>query len=159
MTQTQRAGEDEMSNIQVEASRTIDAPAEIVYQFFKDYRERHPSILPPAFHDYGVEEGGDGAGTVFHVNVRAGGRDRAYRMRVSEPNPGHVLQEKDIATSLTTTFTVTPVDGGARANVRIATQWSGASGIGGFMERTFAPGVMRRIYTEELDRLAAAVKG
>lgn len=145
-----------MSDIQVEASRTIDAPAEVVYQILKDYRERHPSILPPAFHDYGVEEGGEGAGTVFHVNVRAGGRDRVYHMRVSEPNPGRVIQEKDTTTSLTTSFTVTPVDDN-HSTLRIATQWTGGSGIGGFMERTFAPGVMRRIYIEELDRIAAAV--
>jgi hypothetical protein len=146
-----------MSDVHVEASRTIDAPVDVVYQIFRDYRVRHPRILPPAFHDYGVEEGGEGAGTVFHVNVRAGGRDRAYHMRVSEPTPGRVLRETDLDSSLVTTFTITPVDGGARSNVRIATRWSGGSGIGGFMERTFAPGVMRRLYEQELDRLAAAV--
>ncbi len=148
-----------MSDIHVEANRTIDAPPEVVYQLLKDYRERHPSILPSAFHGYGVEEGGEGAGTVFHVNVRAGGRDRAYHMRVSEPAPGEAIQEKDIATSLTTTFTVTPEDGGTRSSLRIATEWSGGGGFGGFMERTFAPGVMRRIYEQELDRIAAAVSG
>ena len=147
-----------MSDIHVEASRTIDAPAEVIYRFLKDYQVKHPSILPPAFHDYVVEEGGDGAGTVFHVNVRAGGRDRRYHMRVSEPTPGTVLREKDIATSLTTSFTVTPIDD-AHSTLRIATEWSGGSGLGGFMERTFAPGVMRRIYMDELDRVAAAVKG
>lgn len=145
-----------MSEIHVEASRTLNAPAEAVYGLLRDYRRRHPSILPPAFHDYGIEEGGEGAGTVFHVNVRAGGRTIHYHMQVSEPNPGRVLQEKDITTSLTTTFTVTPVDQN-HSTLRIATRWTGGSGIGGFMERTFAPGVMRRIYNEELDRIAAAV--
>ena len=145
-----------MSEIHVEASRTLAAPAEEVYGLLQDYQKRHPSILPPAFHDYGVEEGGEGAGTVFHVNVRAGGRTIHYHMRVSEPNPGRVIQETDIATSLTTTFTVTPVDEN-RSTLRIATQWTGGSGIGGFMERTFAPGVMRRLYNEELDRISAAV--
>lgn len=145
-----------MSEIHVEASGAMDAPAEAVYGLLRDYRERHPSILPPAFHDYGVEEGGEGAGTIFHVNVRAGGRTIHYHMRVSEPTPGRVLQEKDITTSLTTTFTVTPVDEN-HSSLRIATQWTGGRGIGGFMERTFAPSVMRRIYHEELDRIAAAV--
>lgn len=145
-----------MSEIHVEASRTIDASADVVYGLLRDYRERHPSILPPAFHDYGIEEGGEGAGTVFHVNVRAGGRTIHYHMRVSEPNPGRIIQEKDITTSLTTTFTVIPLDEN-HSTLRIATQWTGGSGIGGFMERTFAPGVMRRIYNEELDRIAAAV--
>jgi hypothetical protein len=43
--------------------------------------------------------------------------------------------------------------------VRIHTSWDGASGIGGFFERTFAPKAMRRIYLDELDRLNAYARG
>jgi hypothetical protein len=46
---------------------------------------------------------------------------------------------------------VTPRDGGSL--VRIETVWQGAGGIGGFFERTFAPGVLRRLYSDELQRL------
>lgn len=45
------------------------------------------------------------------------------------------------------------------STLRIATRWTGGSGIGGFMERAFAPGVMCCLYHEELDRIAAAVAG
>jgi hypothetical protein len=55
--------------------------------------------------------------------------------------------------SLVTTFEVEPRDG--RSLVRISTSWDGASGIGGFFERAFAPKAMRRIYLDELDRLNA----
>jgi hypothetical protein len=37
--------------------------------------------------------------------------------------------------------------------VLISTTWDGASGIGGFFERAFAPRVMRRMYADELARL------
>jgi hypothetical protein len=39
--------------------------------------------------------------------------------------------------------------------VRISTTWDGAGGIGGLFERTFAPRVLRAIYTDELKRLDA----
>jgi hypothetical protein len=147
-----------MSDIRVEADRTLDAPAEVVYQFLKDYRVKHPSVLPPAFHDYVVEKGGEGEGTVFRVSVRTAGSDRHYHMRVSEPTPGSVLQEKDLVNTMTTTFTVSPLDGGNRSTLRIASHWTVGGGIAGFLERAFAPGVTRRLYVDELDRLAAAVR-
>ena len=41
------------------------------------------------------------------------------------------------------------------ATVRVRTTWDGASGIGGFFERTFAPKGLRRIHEELLGNLAA----
>ena len=73
-------------------------------------------------------------------------------MRVTEPDPG-ALVESDANSSLVTTFNVEPQ--GGKSLVRISTSWDGASGIGGFFERTFAPRAMRRIYLDELDRLNA----
>lgn len=149
-----------MSGIRVEAKRTVDASPAAVYQFLTDYREKHPSILPPeSFVGYTLEEGGTGAGTVISFRIRAGGRERPYRMRVSEPEPGRILQEQDMDSSLITRFTLTPADGNARTTVNIVTEWQGGRGFGGLMERTFAPMAMRGIYTKELDRLAEAVKG
>jgi hypothetical protein len=74
-------------------------------------------------------------------------------MRVAEPEPGRVLTESDMNSSLVTTFTVTPQD--AASHVEICTTWKGAAGIGGFFERLFAPRVMRGIYADELERLNA----
>jgi uncharacterized protein YndB with AHSA1/START domain len=141
-----------MAKVQASAERTIDAPAGQVYGYLADMHQ-HPRFLPPAFSDFQVEEGGVGAGTVTRFAVTAGGRTRNYRMQVSEPEPGRTLVESDANSSLVTTFNVEPR--GEKSLVRIATSWDGASGIGGFFERTFAPRAMQRIYLDELERLNA----
>ena len=145
-----------MAKVEASAERTIDAPAGQVYGHLADMRQ-HPSFLPPAFSDFRVEAGGVGAGTVTSFTVTAGGRTRAYRMRVTEPEPGRTLVESDANSSLVTTFNVEPAAG--KSLVRISTSWDGASGIGGFFERTFAPKAMRKIYLDELDRLNAYAQG
>jgi hypothetical protein len=142
-----------MTELHVAAERTIPAPAERVYQSIADYQQHHPRFLPPAFSDVRVEAGGVGAGTVTSFRIAAGGRTRAYRMQVAEPEPGRVLTETDLNSSLVTTFTVMPE--GSASRVRIASRWKGAGGIGGFFERLFAPRVLRRLYADELARLDA----
>jgi Polyketide cyclase / dehydrase and lipid transport len=129
----------------------VDAPAATVYGYLADMREHHPRFLPQAFSDFEVESGGVGAGTVTRYKVTAGGRTREYHMRIDEPQPGRVLRESDTESSLVTTFTVAPENDSSR--VRIDTTWEGASGVGGFFERLFAPRVMKRIYAEELVKL------
>ena len=140
-----------MGSIHVSAEGRVEAPAETVYGYVADMREHHPRFLPPAFSGFQVESGGVGAGTITRFTVNAGGRSRAYRMQVTEPEPGRVLVESDTNSSLVTTTTVTP-DGSA-SQVRISTTWDGAAGIGGFFERRFAPKVMQGIYADELERL------
>ena len=139
-----------MAKVQASAERTIDAPADAVYGYLADMHQ-HPRFLPPAFSDFQVVEGGVGAGTVTTFAVTAGGRTRNYRMNVTEPEPGRTLVESDANSSLVTTFNVEPQ--GGKSLVRIHTSWDGAGGIGGFFEKTFAPGAMRRLYLDELDRL------
>lgn len=146
-----------MSEIHVSAERSIAAPPARVYACLADYRRHHPRILPPAFSDFKVEEGGIGAGTVISFTLTAGGRRRHSRMRVSEPDPGHVLQEADPNSSLVTTFTVTPEGAGCR--VRFDTRWQGAGGIGGLFERLFAPRLLRTLYADELNRLDEYARG
>lgn len=137
--------------VHASAQRAIGAPAATVYGCLADMRDHHPKVLPPAFADFAVESGGVGAGTVVRFRVTAGGRSRQYRMEVAEPEPGRVLTETDTNSSLVTTFTVDPVHEGCR--VRIDTEWKGASGVGGFFERLFAPKALERIYADELSRL------
>jgi hypothetical protein len=98
-----------------------------------------------------VEQGGVGAGTVHDFRMTAGGRARAFRMWVAEPEPGRVLTESDEGSSMVTTWEVTPEGPGRR--VRLETRWQGAGGVGGLFERLFAPRVLRRLYAEELERL------
>lgn len=140
-----------MAELRAAAERRIGAPPERAYQVLADFRTHHPRILPPAFSDFRVEEGGVGAGTVHSFRLTAGGRTRTYRMRVGEPEPGRVLTETDELSSAVTSFTVVPEGPGCR--VRIETRWQGAGGVGGVFERLLAPRVLRRIYEDELARL------
>jgi hypothetical protein len=140
-----------MAVIHVSAEGTVGAPPEAVYGYLADMQTHHPKFLPPAFSEFRVESGGVGAGTIIRYNLTAGGRTRAYRMEVGEPEPGRTLTESDTSSTAVTTFTVTPEAGGSR--VRMATSWQGAGGIGGFFERTFAPRVLRGVYQDELRRL------
>jgi hypothetical protein len=142
-----------MGTIHVVAERVIEASPSTAYGYLADLRE-HERFLPPAFSNFAVESGGVGAGSVVTVTVTAGGRSRPYRMTISEPAPG-TLVETDANSSLVTTFTVAAHD--EHALVRITTTWQGASGVGGFFERRFAPKAMKRIYAEELDRFATFV--
>jgi uncharacterized protein YndB with AHSA1/START domain len=141
-----------MAAISVFAERTVDAPAGTVYGYIADMREHHPRFLPPAFSDFRVESGGVGAGTVTRFKLQAGGRTREVQMRVAEPEPGRVLTESDTASSTVTTFTVAPQ--GAASLVRISTTWE-RGGIGGLLERMFAPRMLRALYADELERLDA----
>jgi Polyketide cyclase / dehydrase and lipid transport len=141
-----------MAPLEVSSERAISAPAETVYGYIANMRDHHPNFLPPAFSDFKVESGGTGADTVLRFAVTAGGRTRHYHTVVAEPEPGRVLTESDMDSSAVTTFTVTPASEQG-CSVRISIRWNGASGIGGFFERTFAPRAMRPILTDELNRL------
>ena len=141
-----------MSTVSVSAERRISAPADRVYRILADYREHHPRILPPAFSDFTVEEGGVGAGTVIRFKVAAGGRTQTFHQRVEEPEPGRVLRERDIDGTRVTTFTVAPDGEGCVLNIE--TTWP-AVGVRGVVERLLAPRMLRPIYEDELDRIAA----
>jgi uncharacterized protein YndB with AHSA1/START domain len=140
-----------MGEVSVEKEGVVGAPAELVYRLVADMREHHPRFLPPAFSDLVVEEGGVGAGTVYRFKLKVGGRTREGHMRVDEPEPGRVMTESELDSSLVTTWTFTPE--GDATRVRIATRWDGAGGVGGFFERLFAPRALERLYDDELQRL------
>jgi uncharacterized protein YndB with AHSA1/START domain len=142
-----------MARMQVSAERTVDAPADTVYRYIADMREHHPRFLPPAFSDFQVESGGVGAGTVMRYKLTVGGRTREHQVTVAEPTPGRVLTESDAGSTAVTTFTVAPEGGASR--VQIHSAWDGAGGIGGVLERMFAPRMLRAILTDELGRLDA----
>lgn len=146
-----------MSKIRVAESMVIDAKPEEIYALLADYRSGHPQVLPKKyFKNLEIESGGQGAGTVFRTRIRAGGGEREYHMRVTEPASG-MLVETDIPTNLVTTFTVTPARGGQQANLEIATEWE-TPGIKGLFERLLAPSAMRRMYREELRQVAEVIK-
>ena len=141
-----------MATVNASAKRAIGAPAATVYGYIADHDQHHPNFLPPNFSNFRVEQGGVGAGTVTRFTFAAGRRTREYKMRVEEPEPGRVMTESDEGSTLVTTWTVTP-RGEDSCEVEIATSWQGAGGIGGFFEKRFAPGVLAKIYADELERL------
>lgn len=140
-----------MKTIHTFEEREIAAPAGRIFECLADYRNHHFKILPPAFTEAAVEEGGRGAGTVLRARVTLGGRSFPFRARVDEPEEGRVLTETDLKTGAVTTFTVSPK--GSGAIVRIETRFPRSPGLRGVAERLFIPGMLRRLYREELARL------
>jgi len=144
-----------MSQIQVKATAIVNATPAQVYAVFADYRNHHPNILPKAyFTELLVEQGGQGAGTVFRAKLRVFGQESAYHMVVSEPIPGRTLVETDMDTGLATSFTALPTAQPEQTQVEIATSWAAKPGIAGLLERLMTPPVMRMIYRQELAQLA-----
>jgi hypothetical protein len=138
-----------MARLHASAERIVPAPAAAVYALLADYRDGHPRILPPAFSDLTVLQGGTGAGTVIRFALRLAGRRQVVEARVEEPESGRVLSEAYPDKSAVTKFTVDPV--GDRSLVRIETSWEPSRGLAGVIERFVAPRLFRTLYTEELD--------
>lgn len=144
-----------MGKVTAIAERTIEAPADKVRALVADYAETRPKLLTEHYRDYEVTEGGVGAGTKARWKLQATSkRVRDVAATVSEPSEGTFV-ETDANSSMVTTWTVHEVPEGSL--VRIETSWEGAGGIGGFFEKTFAPGGLKRIYEGVLGKLAEIV--
>ncbi|MBO0656461.1 MULTISPECIES: SRPBCC family protein [Streptomyces] len=147
-----------MGQVEATTERIIAAGAEDVFDALADYSGTRAKLLPEHFSEYEVREGGDGEGTVVHWKLQATSkRVRDCLLEVSEPSTGQLV-EKDRNSTMVTTWTVTPAGEGS-SKVVVTTTWTGATGIGGFFERTFAPKGLGRIYDAVLTRLAAEVEG
>ena len=138
-----------MAIVHASAERTIPAPAAAVYDLLSDYQNGHPRILPPAFSDFSVLQGGVGAGTIIRFTLNVGGRPQEIEARVDEPEPGRVLTETYPHKGAVTRFTVVPA--GSQSRLQIETTWEPSSGIAGLIERMVAPRLFRKLYAEELD--------
>jgi uncharacterized protein YndB with AHSA1/START domain len=146
-----------MAQVTARAQRTIEAPADRVKAALTDYETVRPQILTEHYGDYRVESGGQGAGSRVHWTLQATKkRVRDQLVEVSEPAADRVV-ERDANSSMVTTWTVAPA-GEARSTVTVETTWNGASGIGGFFERTFAPKGLARIHDGVLANLDGAVR-
>jgi uncharacterized protein YndB with AHSA1/START domain len=143
-----------MAQVEATTERIVAAEPERVYAALADYAGTRGQVLPGQFSEYEVREGGKGAGTVAHWRLQATSkRVRDCLVDVTEPAE-RTLVETDRNSSMVTTWTVTPADDG-RSKVSVRTTWQGATGIGGFFERTFAPKGLNRIHDEVLVSLAA----
>jgi hypothetical protein len=147
-----------MNRHRITATATIDAPAPALYGIIADYRDGHPHILPPAFRNMTVLQGGVGAGTEIQLDMAAFGKTRTIRGVVTEPTPGRVLVESYPADDTVTTFAVEPVAGtalGARTRVSITTELPVRGGPLGALERLAVTLFLRRLYAAEFRLLAA----
>jgi uncharacterized protein YndB with AHSA1/START domain len=138
-----------VARLHASADRTIPAPAAAVYDLLADYRTGHPRILPPAFSDFSVLEGGVGAGTKIRFTLTVGGRPQVVEARIDEPEPGRVLSETYPEKGAVTRFTVIPFE--SQSRLQIETTWESSSGIAGLIERLVMPRLFRKLYAEELD--------
>ena len=142
-----------MATASVQASKQINQPASKIYGAIADYQKHHPNFLPRNyFKKLEIESGGVGAGTIFKADMDVYGNKSTLRMHVTEPQPGRVIQETDLASGLFTTFTVEPL-GAAQSKVTITTQWQQPAGLKGGLQSKVQAFFMGRIYKEELDLL------
>jgi hypothetical protein len=144
-----------MAQVEAETHREIAAEPEVVRNALADYKQTRPKLLPGHYSEYEVREGGDGEGTVVHWKIQATSkRVRDCLVDVTEP-PGGGLVESDRNSTMVTTWQVVPGAAENSTRVTVKTTWQGASGVGGFFERMFAPKGLGRIYDEMLAKLAA----
>ena len=145
-----------MTEVVATTERSVRAPADRVRAALADYAGARPRMLPEQFSDYRVEAGGTGAGTRVRWRFAATSkRVRDQDVEVSEPD-ATTLVETDRNSSMVTRWTVRPA-GDASSVVTVRTTWNGASGIGGFFERAFAPKGLQRVYGTMIDRLQGEV--
>ncbi len=145
-----------MTDVVATAERIVRAPADRTLTALADYEVVRPRLVTEKFRDYRVESGGRGAGTRVSWRFAATRtRVREQVMVVTRPTE-NTLVETDQNSTLVTMWTVHPTDAGL-TTVRVRTSWEGASGLGGFFERTFAPKGLRRVYDRMLERLDAEV--
>ena len=142
---------------QVSAASTvlIDAEPEIVLSAVADYQTIRPKILSSHYSGYQVLEGGQGAGTVATWKLQAT-KSRVRDVKATVDVAGHTVIEKDANSTMVTNWTVAPA--GTGSSVTTKTTWTGAGGVKGFFEKTFAPLGLKKIQAEVLDNLKKEVE-
>jgi polyketide cyclase/dehydrase/lipid transport protein len=115
-----------------------------------DYQNVRPKILSPQYSDYQVLQGGQGQGTVVKWKLQAT-KSRSRDVTANVDVAGHSVIEKDANSSMVINWTVAPA--GPGSSVTVKTSWTGAGGVKGFFEKTFAPLGLKRIQGEVLANL------
>ena len=144
-----------MGQVSAASSILIDAEPAAVLDAIADYQNVRPKILSPQYSDYQVLQGGTGQGTVAKWKLQAT-KSRVREVQANVDVAGHTVIEKDANSSMVINWTVAPA--GPGASVTLKTTWTGAGGIGGCFEKTFAPLGLRRIQDEVLGNLKKTVE-
>jgi hypothetical protein len=90
------------------------------------------------------------SGTVAKWKLQAT-KSRVRDVQVDVDVAGHTVIEKDANSSMVTNWTVAPA--GPGSSVTVKTTWTGAGGVKGFFEKTFAPLGLKKIQAEVLANL------
>ncbi|MBY6687618.1 SRPBCC family protein [Rhodococcus sp. BP-149] len=144
-----------MAKVSASSSLTISAAPDKVLAALSDYETVRPRILPEQYRDFAVVEGGQGDGTVARWVLQATEkRSRSVLATVSVS--GATVTEKDANSSMVTTYLVAP--SGSGSSVTTTTEWTGAGGVGGFFEKTFAPLGLKKIQAQLLQNLSRQVE-
>lgn len=141
-----------MSRVCFSMSHIIPAAPGQVFHLLDDYQHGHWRVLPPAFSDYRVLEGGFGAGTRIAFSLTAGGRTSATEGVVTVPDPGRVIVEAYPKEQMVTTFTVDPDGAGAR--LTIATSIPARTPLTARLEESILRRLLEPIYAEEFALIA-----
>ena len=134
----------------------IDAEPTAVLAAVADYETVRPKILSSQYSGYQVLQGGQGAGTVATWKLQAT-KSRVRDVKATVDVAGHTVIEKDANSTMVTNWTVAPA--GTGSSVTVKTSWTGAGGVKGFFEKTFAPLGLRKIQAEVLTNLKKELEG
>ncbi|MBU8807846.1 SRPBCC family protein [Mycolicibacterium goodii] len=139
-----------MGQVSAVSTVLINAEPAAVLAAISDYQTVRPKILSSHYSGYQVLEGGQGAGTVATWKLQAT-KSRVRDIKATVDVAGHTVIEKDANSTLVSNWTVAPAGTGSSVNLK--TSWTGAGGVKGFFEKTFAPLGLRRIQDEVLENL------
>jgi hypothetical protein len=145
-----------MGQVSAVSTVLINAEPAAVLAAIADYQTVRPKILSSQYSGYQVLEGGQGAGTVATWKLQAT-KSRVREVKATVDVAGHTVIEKDANSTLVSNWTVAPAGTGSTVNLK--TSWTGAGGVKGFFEKTFAPLGLRKIQDEVLANLKKQVEG
>ena len=145
-----------MGHVTAASTILINAEPTTVLSAVSDYQNIRPKILSSHYRDYQVLEGGQGQGTVVSWKLQAT-KSRVRDVRANVDVAGHAVIEKDANSTMITNWTVAPA--GPGSSVTVTTTWTGAGGVKGFFEKTFAPLGLKRIQGEVLANLKKELEG
>jgi hypothetical protein len=144
-----------MGHVSAASTILINAEPAAVLSAVSDYKGVRPKILSAHYHDYQVLDGGQGQGTVASWKLQAT-KSRVRDIEAHVDVAGHAVIEKDANSTLVTNWTVAPA--GPGSSVTMTTSWTGAGGVKGFFEKTFAPLGLKKIQSEVLANLKREVE-
>ncbi|AOS90468.2 polyketide cyclase [Mycobacterium intracellulare subsp. chimaera] len=145
-----------MGQVSADSTILINAEPAATLAAVADYQTVRPKILSPQYSDYQVLQGAGRAGSPQAGRLQAT-KSRVRDVQVNVDVAGHTVIEKDANSTMVINWTVAPA--GPGSSVTVKTTWTGAGGVKGFFEKTFAPLGLKRIQGEVLANLKKELEG